>query len=422
MTTERYGCGLLVLAMVLPLVLAGCFSRNTAEGFYVESAESGRVLWSERKVDRLHLVRLNLLHFDEEVGGIVEVFRVSRYATFAQQPRDIPQSSEHYFCTRIEQGTLKREVLTLRFTDWLNRRWQISGDLVDDGDAVAGRLERLWAGGDVVDAVAEPSECSVLLPEDAYYLGQGEPASQQIVLMRESTKVNKEQLFCADYHWRADIAVEVPAFIEGCNRYRLALVMTKGETGTSAAAPLEGLLRAEFLTATLDRYDLLGDERRVAIRRRPTLLSDPGSGFAVGTLIVYEDLPPYNDRWDNLRVGASVHERVIAYLPSSVLVFAEQLATTPRFARDADGVRLSEPLYGDLSEVPLGWQVNSVQGEAVFLRDGERVMLIHHLQAEANKVLRLVPVPEACQACYPAPAGQEEACAPCPPILPLLFL
>ena len=411
------------LLLALALFTTGCFSQKAAEGRYRESPQSGRIVASEDSTEAFHAMRLGLSQFDDEIGGIIELFRVNHYYTFEGEEDIITTPTEHYFCTRLEAGTARDQHITVEFIDGLSRRWQIDGTLNSDNDILDASFSRMTSGGELVSTETHPD---ALLPEDQLYFSA--PADlPQLRLERVSDSISDEELECSLYQQNDTInLVDLPA-LDPDKTYRVGVILTRAYTSTDPTQPLRGLMRKEAFTASLDSWDIANDERPVALRQLPELVVDSGLGLAIGTFVIYEDRDDQNAQWDNLRNLATHTEPIIAYAQGQLLVFNANSETVQVSPRDQNGDYLSTPLF-DQSSRPQGWNIYSFYAQESLLQDDEEVLLITQIYGDPNQYLAFNPIPEQCQYCYPEPdpellpEGVLPDCSTCPTILPLLFL
>lgn len=438
-------CGALLFS-VMPALVSGCFTQNVAEGRYVEAESSGRLLEfvdpyrpPGLPVDTIHLMRLNIVSFDEEAGGIVELFESRSYESFSREPSIMTETRPGYFCTRIEQASARNDVLTFRFVDWLNRSWLFSGRVVESGDLIEARLERLTASGAVAEHDSEAG-LALLMEADELYFREGGAPQRQVVLERIDDAVGDDALDCLEYRRRDELVLELPrdeplrSIPREQGRLRAALVLTRAATRPSEEMPLAGLNHREVLTASLDLdVDVLDGERRLLVRLPPEerYMVDIGEGLALGTIVVYIDRPegsdPPDDRWDPIAYSPDVAEEVVAYAPTHVVVYSEDTTEVQKPAKDATGARVDVPLFADGRN--RGWaSYRVVDSDPVELPGGQRVRLVRQLE-DPGPVIELAPVAAQCQLCYPVPqniagagAVDPSVCASCPSILPLLFL
>ena len=422
---------------LLPILLfgllgcIGCFSNNTAEGQYVESRSSGRhqaFAAQDSANGLINLMRLRLVQFDDEAGGVVEFFKVGRYETFESKEDVVTQRSPEYFCTRITRGTVKNNVVAFQFIDSLHRGWQVTGSTADD--LVQGRIERLNAAGNVVD---NATNTSYLLPEDQAYFAVGGALETQLVLERVDTSVKTQQLECVDFRRQDELVLQLPGIPPP--NYRAALVLTRAIMGTDNDNPLIGLSWDEAVTATLDDVDIFDEQRRIVVRIEPELLVDIGQGIAVGTVVIYEDLPDLtgvnkgvrNDQWDNLRYSRDHIEKLWAYTPTQLLVYNQSDDPVEKSPKDAQGHRSGVPLFEE-SGRQTGWSMVSFFATPLVVDDVD-VLLVESLYDEPNSAAIMERVKDGCEFCYPKPPTLEELngepapdCSPCDPIFPLLYL
>ena len=434
----------LLLGLLIALLSPGCFSTNFAEGYYVESEESGRWLAHERNAEpvSMRFFRLNLVQFDEEATGVVELFDLDSHGDLEDQPLVFNQSQPNYFCARIDSASTRNDNLVARFTDDLNRRWEFSTAFADE--RLSGELLRVDASGNALpnplpnEAQSEGSP--YLLPEDRRYFEDAVTRAEQaqLILERQRSEIDRSFLSCPDYEEQYTLELELPIdqlrdrLGDAHDRSaRLALVMTRPQRGLTNDA-IERLNAEETLTATIEAVDLL-DNGRTLMLRLPPPESFLQSGVAVGMFVVYEDLPesetsPQNNRWDSLQSGSIQLERVLAY-SARVVVFNAGDAPPAHAPRDAQGESLGScpadnPVGGRClfeSASAHGWSLHDYGAETLVLPSNERVSLIRRLRGLPLQTTELLMVGDACMLCYPSPT---EGCDPeiCDPILPLLYL
>jgi hypothetical protein len=413
-------------------LVSGCFSQKFAEGFYVEEVSSGRWQaynkWRLISSDPMHFLRLRLVQFDQEVGGIVEVFRVSEYTTFASQPLTITRPRPDYFCTRLEYATSRDEKLVLRFTDQASRRWQL--DATYESDQLEGSLSRVTARGEVLSR-QEAAARGLLWDEDRWYTDDEALAQsyRPLTLKREREEIEAGFLECVNHHPRQELRVRLPsAPPPGA---KLGLIMTRPERAVSGAGPA-GVSWEEVATTTLDDIDLVNDERAVLLRAAPTS-SFVRAGVGVGTWIVYEDLPDAdgkrNGRWD---ASGPSPDPVWAVAQQRVVVYREDNQWRPLIARDVHGDLIGacdapaqDACLWDDATPSQGWTMYEYAASDEVLPDGDTVWLLRKLSGGAGGVVELRPVEPACATCATSHAGQPRpGCEgrACPPVLPVLFL
>lgn len=425
----------LLLCFLATALQPACFARNAAEGHFIEAEQSGRysTYSTSNELDRIHLFRLNLRQFDEDIGGTVELFRVGRYATFELEPKVITNPAQNYFCTRLDRGISKGDEMTAEYRDQLNRRWRFVARIVDDGEQLEGKLERLAANGEVVEVNEEAALSRILLPEDErYYREEGSIDFGQLRFQRQSESVNEEQLDCALLELSNPIELVLPPELLGelqDRRVRAAIVMTKAEVSSDVDNPLRGIFRKEFISAAMEPFDVLDDTRSILLRRKPELLVDTPRGIGLATVVLFEDLPSpegscsngdCNDRWDNL-LDDQTNEPVLGYVPNKVLIYNEDTEEIGVAARNPQGTAQPQALFAESDRVQ-GWAAYGFYGSSILVAR-EKLMIIQNLQpSPADSEVLMEVMPPACRLCYSPSTSDTAECADCPPILPLLYL
>lgn len=413
-------CLLALLASV-----SGCISQQVAEGRFEESSltDQGRLAAFQRgghTIETFHALRLTLMQFDEEGAGVLEIFPLTPLGSLEDMPTLVNEDNRlalgDYQCTRLEFGIIKGDRIQLQYTDQLSRTWYLEGTLVDD--ELTAEVRRVSASGERLE---NSEDADWLLPEDQHFYKRKAADEPQVVLQRTTSSIPDSYLECVDYSRRAELIVEIPgeltpAQLEGA---RLGLILTRARPGTSLSQPLGGQFRKELLSVPLDAIDIADGTRRlvltIPIPDDDDMLVNRAAHLALGTLIIYEDLPEEgethgNGRWDNARLGSAQDEALLAYSPSQVLIYSgnQRVLDPPMTAAGADGVSFSTPLFE--TSRPLGWSAFNILGEEATLPepDAENVLLISTLLGE--------PVTRITLAAYPAPGSPEP-----PPVFPLLF-
>jgi len=430
----------LAAALVL-LVLPGCFAQNIAEGQYVESESSGRVQQFEDRdhtLESMRMMRLSIVAFDEDAAGIIEFFRVGSFESFESRLRADNTSvrSANYFCTRLERALSRDETLVLEFVDSENRRWQVTGQITQDGDIVESRFERVAADGTVLEiGNDEPLATEALWPEDREYYAEDGTTERQLVIERVASEVTDDDLACVEYQLRDELILELPESLPlEDRRLRASLIVTDPRLAPEISNPLRGVNYEEVLSAPLEPVlDVDAGERRLLVRVPPEQLSDLSAGIAVATLIVYEDRPDedgeLDGHWNNIR-ASGVHEPVWAYTLGQSVVYNRDPDPLTAGARNAMGNRIDDPLFDGASERQTGWTLHAFTADALDLPNGEQVLLVRQFGGpEPVATLESFSQNAGCRWCYPEPAPSSELpagvqppdCDACPAILPLLY-
>gem|GEM_PF-6549432 len=410
---------LVLFACFSLLMIAGCSVITSADGCFEESKDSGRISRNENNLPFMHFFKLNLKQYNENIAGSIELFTLPNYTLFMQQPTHMTQSAEHYFCTRLEDGYRRGDSVFLIFADALNRRWLLNAKLNDV--KFIGNLSRLNANN--IPILTKVDGCEPLLAEDANFRNTHGLSENQIVFDLVRSDVPEEKLDCVEYYVKSTYNVQIPFQLPSCNHLRMALVLTRIQASNIVDQPTDALTFHEYATASMDIFDINPSYNTLAFyfRSLPKLLLKTEPKFAIGNLIIYEDLPPYNNRWDNIATG-NMDEPLLAYLPYQTLIFHDVKDPKIRlYPRRSDYSSQEEPLNTEQWERKPGWYVYSYVAENVKM-ENFKIQLIQKLQREDIVELQLKSIAEECQHCYMSSRSAEPHCADCPTVFKALSL
>lgn len=395
-----------------------CDVISTADGCFDEAQDSGRIVYAS-SIAPMHFYRLNMSQYNEKIAGTVEIFTLPNYATFLQQPSVVTTSSENYFCSRLDDGYRNNNDVFVQFTDFLNRRWVLNAKLNDT--QFSGTIYRRDANN--IPIYYPQESCEPLLAEDANYRNKNGKEDKQIVFEQSRKSIPEQKLDCIDYYVKSTFYVKFPSILPACNHYRLALITTRLQNTEIVNQPVDSIGFIEYATATLDRYDIEqnNNTRTFVFRTMPRMLLKQNPKIAAGTLVMYEDLPPYNDRWDNI-INPETSEPLLAYLPNQVLIFHDMESYNDLiYPRKSDYSLATEALtIQEWPEKP-GWYVYHFVAESINMLNF-KTQLIQKIQREDSPQLQLKGVPDTCKNCYLSKQAGNAQCMECPSVFMTLSL
>ena len=411
---------LLLLSLLHLLLINACDLANTAEGYYVEKQNSGRYVNADSNNNIRSFYRMALHQFDNNVGGVIESFELPIYSIFEQQPDIITSPRDYYFCTRIENSYAKHNTYYIQFVDKMNRNWVLTAKKV--GNDLETFIRRINAKGELIDETNELPECPALDPYNNYYVSKNLDLNKQIVLKQENKNVTSQKLKCINYFKKTEVNTLIPVEMPHCNNYRMALILTKIIPGsyTGPDNSKSTLILNELETYTLDAYDMNNSYRKILLRQQPELLIEPDAQIASATLIIYEDTPPYNNKWDNLHPLQQKTEKVIAYLPNTILLFNKSKPLETLNLLPYDKNQTVTQITREQWPENVGWNVYTYTSEESAVEHNMKINWIKTIKHDPANTVQLLPIPVNCRTCYTNKDDRD--CKTCPPLIPVLPL